>query len=137
MSAIAEFFVGLGPRGRSLLPPRVHGTLRIDLVDQGCTSHWYVDMTAADRVLVTRDSRPADAVLTTTHRLFERLVCGDQSAIAVLLRNEATFAGDTRLILAFRRFFPSPAGTRDPREVARQHALHGQAWRERLQTRIS
>jgi hypothetical protein len=86
--------------------------------------------------VVTRDSKAADAVLTTTHRLFERLVCGEQSATAALFRNEATFAGDTRLILAFRRFFPSPAGTRDPREMARQHAPHGQAWRERLQTRI-
>ncbi|GAB3186186.1 hypothetical protein FHX75_16128 [Micromonospora palomenae] len=134
--AIEEFLLALESRGRSLLPPRIRGTMRIDLVDGGHTDHWYVNMSLADAVVVTREAKAAEAVLTTTHELFERLICGETPTTAALLRNEASFAGDARLILTFRRFFPSPSGTRDPREVARQQAPHGQAWRERLQARI-
>ena len=37
-----------------------------------------------------------------------------------MLRNESTFSGNVVLFLAFRRFFPNPPGTRDPREAARE-----------------
>ncbi|MGY0006374.1 SCP2 sterol-binding domain-containing protein [Micromonospora sp. I033] len=114
-----------------MLPPRVRGTLRVDLVNHGSTDHWYVDLTAADQVVVNRDVGAADAVLTTTPAVFTRLVRGESPATAVLLRNEATLAGDARLILAFRRYFPPEAGTADPREAARRRATHGRAWRER------
>jgi hypothetical protein len=50
----------------------------------------------------------------------------------VLLRNDATLVGDARLVLAFRRYFPPPGGTGDPREGAQRRAPHGQAWRGRL-----
>lgn len=134
--AIEAFFDALEQRGRSMLPPRIRGTIRVDLVDHGHTDHWYADLTAADAVVVTRERKHADAVLTTSHGLFERLICGDTPTTAALLRNEASYAGDARLILAFRRFFPAPSGTRDPREVARRQAPHGQAWRQRLHARI-
>ncbi|MEU4477613.1 SCP2 sterol-binding domain-containing protein [Micromonospora sp. NPDC023966] len=114
-----------------MLPPRVRGTLRVDLVNHGSTDHWYVDLTASDQVVVNRDVVAADAVLTTTPAVFARLVRGESPATAVLLRNEATLAGDARLILAFRRYFPPAAGTVDPRESARRRSPHGQAWRER------
>ncbi|MEU1686506.1 SCP2 sterol-binding domain-containing protein [Micromonospora sp. NPDC005707] len=129
---IEAFFVALPARGRAMLPPRVRGTLRVDLVTHGSTDHWYVDLRAADQVVVNRDVRAADAVLTTTPAVFVRLVRGESPATAVLLRNEATLVGDARLILAFRRYFPPPRGTGDPREGAQRRALHGQAWRERL-----
>ncbi|QGN47747.1 SCP2 sterol-binding domain-containing protein [Micromonospora sp. WMMD558] len=130
--AVEAFFLGLGQRGRADLPPRIRGSIRVDLVDGGHTDHWYVDMTAEDAVVVTQEAKPADTVMTTTHEFFERLIRGDTPLIAALFRNEATSAGDPRLVLTFRRFFPAPSGTLDPREVARRQALHGPVWRERL-----
>ncbi|MET8833474.1 SCP2 sterol-binding domain-containing protein [Micromonospora sp. NPDC004540] len=129
---IEAFFVALPSRGRAMLPPRVRGTLRVDLVTHGSSDHWYVDLTATDQVVVNRDARAADAVLTTTPAVFARLVRGESPATAVLLRNEASGVGDARLILAFRRYFPSQGETSDPRESARRRSPHGQAWRERL-----
>ncbi|MFE9960523.1 SCP2 sterol-binding domain-containing protein [Micromonospora sp. NPDC005299] len=129
---IEAFFVALPARGRAMLPARVRGTLRVDLVTHGSTDHWYVDLRATDQVVVNRDVRAADAVLTTTPAVFARLVRGESPATAVLLRNEATLVGDARLILAFRRYFPPEEGAGDPREAAQRRATHGQAWRERL-----
>lgn len=129
------FLLSLGTR-RSILPPHLRGTLRIDLVTADHVEQWYVEV-AAGNVAVSRESRPADGVFTTTPELFDRLVRGETPATAALLRNEATFAGaDPKLILAFQRLFPAPAGAEDPRSVARRHAPHGAAWRERLRATL-
>lgn len=129
------FLLSLGTR-RSIVPPYVRGTLRIDLVSGDQVEQWFVAM-AAGNVSVSRESRPADGVFTTTPECFDRLVRGETPTTAALLRNEATFAGtEPRLILAFQRLFPAPAGAEDPRSVARRHAPQGAAWRERLRATL-
>lgn len=129
------FLLSLGTR-RSMMPPHLRGTLRIDLVSGEHVEQWFVTI-AGGNVAVSRESRSADGVFTTTPELFDRLVRGETPATAALLRNEATFAGpDPRLILAFQRLFPTPAGGEDPRSVARRHAPHGAAWRERLRATL-
>lgn len=129
------FLLSLNTR-RSILPPYLRGTLRFDLLNGDHVEQWFVEI-AAGNASVSRESRPADGVFTTTAELFDRLVRGETRATAALLRNEATFAGpDPRLILALQRLFPTPAGAEDPRSVARRHAPHGAAWRERLRATL-
>ncbi|WDZ85546.1 SCP2 sterol-binding domain-containing protein [Micromonospora cathayae] len=85
----------------------------------GRSEQWYVELrTGAARV--SHDPRPADAVMYSSPDLFDRLVTGEAQAIAAMLRNETTFSGNVLLFLVFRRFFPDPPGTRDPRETARE-----------------
>lgn len=115
----AEFFNSLPGRAPALMRLPVAGTIRLDLVEDRRTEHWYV-MVAPGRAEVSRDERPTDAILTMNVPVFDELVTGRTRAIAAVLRNDATFGGDVRLFLALQRFFPAQPGTRDPREVARE-----------------
>jgi hypothetical protein len=119
--ATQQFFATLPARAPEVLRGPVAGTLRIDLSDGHLTEHWLVRMRpgAAE---VTQSAEPSDATWYCGVELFDRLVTGRAHAASTVFRNESTFLGDVVLFLAFRRFFPSAPGTRDPREVAREHA---------------
>ncbi|MEV4710605.1 SCP2 sterol-binding domain-containing protein [Micromonospora sp. NPDC049374] len=119
--ATQQFFATLPARAPEVLRSPVAGTLRIDLSDGHRTEHWLVRMRpgAAE---VSQGADPGDATWYCGVNLFDRLVTGRAQAISAVFRNESTFRGDPVLFLAFRRFFPSAPGTRDPREVAREHA---------------
>lgn len=119
--AIERFFASLPARAPAVLHGPTSGTFQIDLTTQELTEHWLVEL-GPGRVRVTRESRPADAVWTSSKELFERLVTGRTQSIAALFRNEATFSGNVVLFLAFRRFFPDPPGTRDPCKMAREQS---------------
>lgn len=119
--AIERFFASLPARAPAVLHGPAIGTLQIDLTTGHRTEHWLVEM-APGSARVSRESRPADAVWTSSEDLFERLVTGRDQAIAAVFRNEATFSGNVVLFLAFRRFFPDPPGTLDPCQAARQQA---------------
>ncbi|MFI7021348.1 hypothetical protein ACIBMZ_01350 [Micromonospora sp. NPDC049900] len=118
--ATEQFFAALPARAPEVLRSPVAGTLRIDLSLDGRTEHWLVRMRpgAAE---VSQGPDSADAVWYCGVHLFDRLVTGQAQSISAVFRNESTYTGDVVLFLAFRRFFPPPPGTRDPREVAREH----------------
>ncbi|MEV0001171.1 SCP2 sterol-binding domain-containing protein [Micromonospora sp. NPDC050980] len=120
--AIERFFASLPARAPALLRGPTGGTLQIDLTDGNHTRHWYVTLAPGSARVSRQEERPADAVLTIGTPLFEALVTGREAALAVVLRNEATFGGRVVLLLALRRFLPDPPGTRDPRKTAREHA---------------
>ncbi|WBB66198.1 SCP2 sterol-binding domain-containing protein [Micromonospora sp. WMMD812] len=117
--ATERFFESLPARAPEVLRGLVSGTLQIDLDTGDRTDHWLVRMRPGS-VRVSRDRGPADAIWFSSMDLFDRLVCGEAQGVAAVLRNESTFSGNVVLFLAFRRFFPNPPGTRDPREVARR-----------------
>ncbi|MEV4197194.1 SCP2 sterol-binding domain-containing protein [Micromonospora globbae] len=117
--AIERFFESLPARAPEVLRGLVSGTLQIDLTTGGLTEHWLVRMRPG-AVAVGRERGPADAIWYSSAELFERLVTGQAQGVAAVLRNESTFSGNVVLFLAFRRFFPNPPGTRDPREAARR-----------------
>ncbi|MGW0501603.1 SCP2 sterol-binding domain-containing protein [Micromonospora sp. NPDC003241] len=118
--ATEQFFAALPARAPEVLRAPVAGKLRIDLSDGHHTEHWLVRMRpgAAE---VGQGPESADAVWYCGVNLFDRLVTGQAQSISAVFRNESTYTGDVVLFLAFRRFFPPPPGTRDPREVAREH----------------
>jgi hypothetical protein len=119
--ATERFFAALPSRPPEVLEGLAEGTLQIDLGSDHGTEHWLVWMRPGS-VRVSRGREPADATWFSSAALFERLVSGEAQGVAAVLRNESTFSGDVVLFLAFRRFFPNPPGTRDPRERARRAA---------------
>ncbi|MEH0935964.1 SCP2 sterol-binding domain-containing protein [Micromonospora psammae] len=118
--ATEEFFASLPARAPAVLRGPVSGTLQIDLATGNRTDHWLVQLSPGE-VIVTRARGPADAIWNSSADLFERLVTGRAQGISAVLRNETTYSGNVLLFLTFRRFFPAPPGTRDPRETAREH----------------
>ncbi|MEV7330861.1 SCP2 sterol-binding domain-containing protein [Micromonospora sp. NPDC093244] len=119
--ATERFFESLPARAPAVLRGLADGTLQIDLGTGNRTEHWLVRMRPG-AVEVSRNRGPADAIWYSSVELFDRLIAGEAQGIAAVLRNESTFSGNVVLFLAFRRFFPDPPGTRDPREVARKAA---------------
>ncbi|MFF0150986.1 SCP2 sterol-binding domain-containing protein [Micromonospora sp. NPDC005203] len=119
--ATERFFEALPSRAPDILGGLADGTLQIDLDDDHQTEHWLVRMRPGS-VQVSRGRGPADAIWYSSVALFDRLIVGEAQGVAAVLRNESTFSGDVVLFLAFRRFFPDPPGTRDPRETARRTA---------------
>lgn len=115
-AATERFFEALPARAPAVLREPVAGTLQINLTSGAHTEHWYVELRTG-AAQVSRERRPADATLNSSADLFERLVTGEAQSIAAMLRNATTFTGDVLLYLAFRRFFPAPPGTRDPRAL--------------------
>ncbi|RIV37219.1 SCP2 sterol-binding domain-containing protein [Micromonospora radicis] len=118
--ATEQFFASLPARAPEILHGPVAGTLRIDISDGHSTTHWLARIRPGE-IEIGQGSEGADAVWYCGVDLFDRLVTGRSQAMAALFRNESTFTGNVLLFLAFRRFFPPPPGTRDPREVAREH----------------
>ncbi|MFC3503030.1 SCP2 sterol-binding domain-containing protein [Micromonospora krabiensis] len=118
-AATERFFEALPARAPEVLRGLVSGTLQIDLDTGDGTDHWLVRMRPG-AVEVSRNRGPADAIWYSSEDLFDRLVSGQAQGVSAVLRNESTFSGNVVLFLAFRRFFPDPPGTRDPREVARR-----------------
>ncbi|MET7819160.1 SCP2 sterol-binding domain-containing protein [Micromonospora zamorensis] len=119
--AAERFFESLPARAPDVLGGLADGTLQIDLGSDHRTEHWLVRMRPGS-VQVSRERGPADAIWFSSAALFDRLITGEAQGVAAVLRNESTFSGNVVLFLAFRRFFPDPPGTRDPREVARRAA---------------
>ncbi|MGV9216023.1 SCP2 sterol-binding domain-containing protein [Micromonospora sp. RB23] len=117
--ATQRFFESLPARAPTVLRGLAAGTLQIDLGTDHQTEHWLVRMRPG-AARASRQRGPADAIWYSSSALFDRLIAGEAQALAAVLRNESTFSGDVVLFLAFRRFFPDPPGTRDPREVARE-----------------
>ncbi|SCE86642.1 SCP2 sterol-binding domain-containing protein [Micromonospora chokoriensis] len=117
--AAERFFESLPARAPDVLVGLPEGTLQIDLGSDHQVEHWLVRMRAGS-VQVSRERGPADAIWYSSAALFDRLISGEAQGVAAVLRNESTFSGNVVLFLAFRRFFPNPPGTRDPRETARR-----------------
>ncbi|MEH1102413.1 SCP2 sterol-binding domain-containing protein [Micromonospora sp. CPCC 205561] len=116
--ATERFFESLPARAPEVLRGPVAGTMQIDLSRGSHTVHWLVHLQPGE-IEVSRNRGPADAIWYTSEEQFDQLATGRAQAISSVLRNESSFSGDVVLFLAFRRFFPDPPGTRDPREVAR------------------
>ncbi|BCL14221.1 SCP2 sterol-binding domain-containing protein [Micromonospora sagamiensis] len=117
--ATRQFFASLPARAPAVIRGPISGTLQINLTAGGCTEHWYV-VIRDQELRVSRERRPADAVMDSSADLFDRLVTGTAQGFAAMLRNETTLSGNVLLFLVFRTFFPSPPGTRDPRAVAQE-----------------
>lgn len=117
---VEEFFAGLAAHPGRLMSEKFTGTLRFDLTRQGrVVEHWYV---AIDRgeISVSHDTREADAIMITERETYQRIITGEIGIVAAIFSNQVGVMGDVALMVAFKRFYLPPPGTRDPRKAAVQ-----------------
>jgi putative sterol carrier protein len=112
----SRFFSSLDRRGHEPLLEKASGTLRIDLHEGSHTDHWVLEIDKGN-IAVSRDQRDADGVVGASPELFERLVRGEENAVAAMLRGDMTVSGNLQLILRVERLFPGPPDTRGPQHL--------------------
>jgi predicted lipid carrier protein YhbT len=101
------FFDELAQRGHEPLLGAVTGTLRIEVVDGDSSEHWHVDVRKG-AVKVSRKNTKADAVVRVPRPLCDKIMSGQENAMAAMLRGELVPEGDLRLTMQFQRLFPGP-----------------------------
>ncbi|MCI4065170.1 SCP2 sterol-binding domain-containing protein [Micromonospora sp. R77] len=99
------------------LPETTCGTVRLDIIEDGQTEHWYLTLDR-QHVEVDRSAEHADLVVRADRAVFDRLATGEDHIGSALLRNDVTVQGDIRLLMSLRRIFPGRAGARHPRDLA-------------------
>jgi putative sterol carrier protein len=105
---IKEFFDELVDQGHQPLLGKVHGTVRFDLADsEGKVEHWLVTIDRGD-LTITQDTAAADCTIRTDKALFQRLMTGEENAIAATLRGAMVCSGNVELLFAIQRIFPGP-----------------------------
>jgi putative sterol carrier protein len=103
MSAVDEFFEGLGARGHEPLLERASGTIRIELTNAK-RAVWLVTIEKGDVTVARRNAR-ADCVVRAPEKLFDGVVKGRENAMAAVLRGEVAVEGDPELLVLFQRLF--------------------------------
>jgi hypothetical protein len=110
---IEEFFERLSAGGPGTLPPRMRGSLRIDLGSGATTERWFLTI-GKDAVSVSHRNAKADAVIGTSKDLFEGMVTGKVNAMAGALRGVVSLEGDPTLLVLFQRVLPGPPAPAKP-----------------------
>jgi predicted lipid carrier protein YhbT len=102
---IADFFAEFGHVEHEPMLRRATGTIRFDVEEAHSTQRWLVTMNQGD-VAVSRRNAKADCVLRGDHASFERIVKGEASAMALLLRGvmQMELNGTTELLVLFNRY---------------------------------
>jgi predicted lipid carrier protein YhbT len=109
---IKEFFQELVDRGHQPLLAKVRGTVRFDLVGgDGAADNWLVAVDHGD-LTISQDKAAADCTIRADKALFERLIQGEENAIAATLRGALVCNGDVELLFAIQRLFPGPPSQR-------------------------
>ena len=106
---VEDFFSELAEQGHVAMLAATTGTVRFDLVDGDRTDHWRVAITRG-RVDVEHRGGPADCGVRADRVWFERLLRGEENAIAAVLRGALDIEGDVEVLFAVQRIFPGPAG---------------------------
>jgi putative sterol carrier protein len=91
---------------------KVRGTVRFDLADgDGEVDHWLMTVDHGD-FTITHGEGEADCTMRTDRTLFEKLITGEENAIAATLRGALVCAGNVELLFAIQRIFPGPPRAR-------------------------
>jgi putative sterol carrier protein len=109
---IENFFRELGQEGYQPVLGKVQGTVRFDLVNRdGEVDHWLVTVDRGN-VMIKGAQESAECILRGGRALFERLITGEENAIAATLRGALSCAGNVELLFAIQRIFPGPPSER-------------------------
>lgn len=112
---VQEFLQELESKGHHPLLGKVKGTVLIDLRnDNGATDHWMVAIDRGD-FAIAHETANADCIIRADKALFEKLITGEENAIAATLRGGLTCTGNVELLFAIQRIFPGPATQREER----------------------
>jgi hypothetical protein len=107
---VSQFFTGLAETGPLATFDRESTTLRFDITDADNVERWYVSVHDG-RVAVTRQDRPADAIVRVERAHFAAMVAGRLNAQAALLRGLLTCEGSMAAVVTFQRCLPGPPGS--------------------------
>jgi putative sterol carrier protein len=106
---ISGFFQELGKQGYNPLLSHMRGKVRFDLSNGngGGVDQWLV---AVDHGTVTVSDQKGDADCTigTERPLLERVIHGEENAMAAVLRGDMRCTGDVQMLLMIQRIFPGP-----------------------------
>src|SRR5580765_4616851 len=98
----AEFFDELAQRGYEPLLANASGTMRFDIATGKKTESWLLAIDKG-KLTVSRSGGAADATFSAGKTEFDRLVRGQENAVAAVLRGTLSVDGSMRLIVRFRR----------------------------------
>ena len=98
----AEFFDDLAQRGYEPLLANASGTMRFDIANGKKTESWLLAIDKG-KLTVSRSGGAADATFSAGKTDFDRLVRGQENAVAAVLRGTVSVEGSMRLIVQFRR----------------------------------
>ena len=105
MSDVTErFFDELAERGKEPCLAGISGRVRFDIVGKR-TEHWLVTIDRGG-IAVTHESGGADCTMKADREVFERIVRGDDNAMAATLRGALICSGEVDLLLAIQKLFP-------------------------------
>ena len=108
VNTIEGFFQQLVDQQPQPLLGKVRGTVRFHLLDpQRGDDHWLIAIDHGD-ISVSHVEGPADCTMRAEKAFFERLLQGEENAIAAMLRGAVVCSGDVDLLLAIQRIFPGP-----------------------------
>ncbi|MFY1694213.1 MULTISPECIES: SCP2 sterol-binding domain-containing protein [unclassified Solwaraspora] len=104
------------------LPPRMRGTVRLDVLDDGRTTSWFV-LLDRGKVQVSSTGSEPDSIIRSDRTTFDRLARGDDRFIPLLFRNSLVVEGDLGIADQISRalFADAPSG-QHPRDFARKGA---------------
>jgi SCP-2 sterol transfer family len=103
--ATERFFEELGQRGTEPCLAGITGRVRFDIVGGKRTEHWLLDIAAGD-ITVSQRAGEADCTMKADRELFDRLVRGEDNAMAATLRGALDCTGEVDLLLAVQKLFP-------------------------------
>ena len=110
-AATAVFLEDLASRGEIPLLHNMSGTIRVDLIGGGRTTHWYLTIDRGT-VAVSHRNAKADAVIHGSVELFDKLATGRENATASMLRGTLRVEGNIGLMSGLERVLPGPPGSR-------------------------
>lgn len=106
-AATTEFLEGLDERGHELLLETTSGTIQLDLTKNGKVERWHIAIDKGD-VDISHRRGATDCTVSAPAELFDRIVTGEENALAAALRGEMRIGGDSKLLVRMQRLFPSP-----------------------------
>ena len=104
---VGSFFAGLAETGHVATFERQSATVRLDVANRDEVERWHLTVSRGD-VDVTRENRPADAIIRTDRPQAEAMVTGRLNAQAAILRGALACEGKMAAVVMFQRCLPGP-----------------------------
>jgi hypothetical protein len=104
--ATERFFEELGERGTEPCLAGISGRVRFDIVGGKRTEHWFVDIEGGAITVSQHADGEADCTMKADREVFDRLVRGEDNAMAATLRGALICTGEVDLLLSVQKLFP-------------------------------
>jgi putative sterol carrier protein len=112
-----DFLRELARRGREPMLGKAKGTVRLEVLEDGKTTRWLVEIDAGE-IRVSRKQGRADCVVRGDKALLDAISRGEVNAWAAMLRGALGVEGDPQVLILFQRLLPGPPSSRGRRPSA-------------------